>query len=539
MTNLVRLIVFVAVALIAPGPRSLQAVEAPPSIRLVLLVAVDQCRYDYLTRFRSDFSGGLARLLTSGAVFSNAYLDHYPTVTAVGHSTMLSGATPAISGIIGNDWYDRALGRNVTSVSDPAVTLVGGTGEGSSPRRLLVSTVGDELKSASRAADGSPNRPKVFGLSLKDRSAILPAGHMADGAYWFDTGTGAFVTSTFYRPDLPAWVAGFNAKKIPDASAGKTWAFLDAASGPGHGLPPAAGAPLYSAVYGSPYGNDLLAAFAEAAIEAERLGQRGVTDLLSVSFSSNDAVGHTYGPDSPEVHDMTVRTDRLLQAFFGRVDALVGLDHTLVILTADHGVAPLPELQQARRLPGGRIKGEELFTPIENALRARFGDGKWILSTAGTSPYLNQALIAEKKLDPADVRRVAAVAAQSAPHVARVYTREQLLSGEVSPDTIGHRIRRSYSLQRSGDLEIVLEPYWMRATGGTTHGTPYSYDAHIPLVFMGPGIRPGRYDATVALNDLAPTVATLLSVETPSGSQGRVLHEMLAPTAPEPVSSTR
>ncbi len=187
MTNLVRLIVFVAVALIAPGPRSLHAVEEPPSIRLVLLVAVDQCRYDYLTRFRSDFSGGLARLLTSGAVFSNAYLDHYPTVTAVGHSTMLSGATPGISGIVGNDWYDRALGRNVTSVSDPDATLVGGTGEGSSPRRLLVSTVGDELKSASRAADGSANRPKVFGLSLKDRSAILPVGHMADGAYWFDT----------------------------------------------------------------------------------------------------------------------------------------------------------------------------------------------------------------------------------------------------------------------------------------------------------------------------------------------------------------
>jgi hypothetical protein len=539
MKNLVRLIVFIAVALAAPAPRSLHAVEEAPSIHLVLLVTVDQFRYDYLTRFRAELSGGLSRLLTSGAVFSNAYLDHYPTVTAVGHSTSLSGATPAISGIIGNDWYDRGLGRNVTSVSDPGTTLVGGTGEGSSPRRLLVSTVGDELKSASRAADGSPNRPKVFGLSLKDRSAILPAGHMADGAYWFDTGTGAFVTSTFYRPELPAWVAGFNAKKIADASAGKTWAFLDTASGPGHDMPPAAGAPLYSAVYGSPYGNDLLAAFAEAAIEAERLGQRSVTDILSVSFSSNDAVGHTYGPDSPEVRDMTIRTDRLLQAFFGRVDALVGLDHTLVILTADHGVAPLPELQQARRLPGGRIKGDELFRPIEDALRARFGDGKWILSTAGTSPYLNHLLIAEKKLDPADVRRVAAVGAQSAPHVARVYTREQLLSGEAVPDSIGRRIVRSYNLTRSGDLEIVLEPYWMRAAGGTTHGTPYSYDAHIPLVFMGPGIRPGRYDATVALNDLAPTVATLLSIETPSGSQGRVLHEMLAPAAPEPVSSTR
>jgi Type I phosphodiesterase / nucleotide pyrophosphatase len=416
---------------------------------------------------------------------------------------------------------------------------VGGTGEGSSPRRLLASTVGDELKSASRAAEGSPNRPKVFGLSLKDRSAVLPAGHMADGAYWYDPGTGAFVTSTFYRADLPAWVAGFNAKKLADASAGKTWTFLDASSGPGHAMPATAGAPLYGAVYGSPYGNGLLAAFAETAIEAERLGQRGVTDILSVSFSSNDAVGHAYGPDSPEVRDMTVRTDRLLQTFFARVDALVGMAHTLVVLTADHGVAPLPELQQARRLPGGRLKGEELFTPIEDALRARFGEGKWILSTAGTSPYFNHPLIAEKKLDPAEVRRVAAVAAQSAPHVARVYTREQLLSGEVAPDTIGRRILRGYNLTRSGDLEIVLEPYWMRVASGTTHGTPYAYDTHVPLVFMGPGIRPGRYDATVALNDLAPTVATLLAIETPSGSQGRVLNEILLPVAPEPVSSTR
>ena len=168
---------------------------------------------------------------------------------------------------------------------------------------------------------------------------------MADGAYWFDTGTAAFITSTFYRPDLPAWVAGFNAKKLGDASAGKTWTFLDASSGPGHAMPAAVGAQLDVALYGSPYGNELLAAFAETAIEAERLGQRGVTDLLSVSFSSNDAVGHAYGPDSPEVRDMTVRTDRLLQTFFARVDALVGLDHTLVVLTADHGVAPLPELQ--------------------------------------------------------------------------------------------------------------------------------------------------------------------------------------------------
>src|SRR5262245_527414 len=333
MRKLAGLLLFVAAALITPSPHVLHAIEEPPTIRMLLLIAVDQFRYDYLTRFRTEFSGGFSRLLASGAVFTNAYLDHYPTVTAVGHSTMLSGATPAISGIIGNDWYDRALGRSVTSVWDPDTTLVGGTGEGASPRRLLVSTVGDELKSASRAAEGTPNRPKVFGLSLKDRSAILPAGHMADGAYWFDAGSGAFITSTFYRPELPTWVASFNAKKMADANAGKKWTFLDAASGPGHDLPPATGAPLYGAVYSSPYGNDLLAAFAETAIEAERLGQRGVTDILSVSFSSNDAVGHSYGPDSPEVRDITMRTDRLLQGFLARVDSLVGLGHTLVILT--------------------------------------------------------------------------------------------------------------------------------------------------------------------------------------------------------------
>jgi hypothetical protein len=403
---------------------------------------------------------------------------------------------------------------------------------------MLVDTVGDELKSASRAPAGSPQAPKVLGLSLKDRSAILPAGHMADAAFWFDTRTGAFVTSTFYRTDLPAWAAAFNEKKPADAFAAKPWTYLDQAAGPGHPMP-AGGEALYAAVYGSPYGNELLEAFASAAIEAEHLGQRGVTDILAVSFSSNDAVGHTYGPDSAEARDISVRTDRTLGELLTRVDKLVGLDHTLVILTADHGVSPVPEVQQARRLPGGRMKADQLFGPIEAALAAKYGAGKWIVATAGTSPYLNDALISEKHLDPAEVRRTAAAAAATAPHVARVYTRDQLLAGQVVDDTIGRRIARSENLARSGDLEIVLEPYWMRASSGTTHGTPYAYDAHIPLVFMGPGIRPGHYDVTVALNDLAPTVATLLAVETPSGSQGRVLTEMLVPAPTDHVSATR
>jgi predicted AlkP superfamily pyrophosphatase or phosphodiesterase len=527
-------------ALASDGARSLRAqAGAEPEIRLVLLIAVDQFRYDYLTRFRSEYTAGLAQLLTRGADFTNATLDHYPTVTAVGHSTMLSGATPSVSGIIGNDWFDRAVGASVTSVSDRDATLVGGTGPGASPRRLLVSTVGDQLKSASRAPAGTDKVPKVLGMALKDRSAILPVGHMADAAYWLDTTSGAFVTSTYYRPELPAWVASFNGRKPADAFLGKTWEFLDATAGPGHALPPQPGQAYYTAVFGSPFGNDLLESFASAALENEHLGQRGVTDLLSVSFSSNDSVGHTYGPDSPEVRDVSVRTDRVIGRLLARVDQLVGLDHAIVVLTADHGVAPMPEVQIARKMPGGRVKGEEVFGPIEAALAARYGPGKWIVATAGSSPYLNHALIAEKQLDPVEVRRVAAAAAMTAPHVARVYTRDQIIGGGLPRDTIGRRLERSYSLQRSGDLEIILDAFWIRSASGTTHGTPYSYDAHIPLVFMGPGIRAGAYHFPVVLNDLAPTLATLLSIETPSGSAGRVLDEMLTSGPAGPSSAGR
>ena len=523
---------------IAPRTAAPDPPKHDPAVKLVLLIAIDQFRYDYLTRFRSEYTAGFDRLLTNGADFTNAFLEHYPTVTAVGHSTMLTGATPSVSGIVGNDWYERGLGKSVTSVDDPDTQLVGGTGAGSSPHRMLVDTVGDELKSASRAPAASEQAPKVFGLSLKDRAAVLPAGHMANAAFWLDTTAGNFVTSTYYRKDLPSWVVDFNAKKMADGYAGKPWTYLDPSTGAGHAMPPL-GQALYGAVYGSPFGNELLEAFAEAALQAEKLGQRGVTDVLTVSFSSNDAVGHSYGPDSPEVHDISVRTDRVIGQFLAKVDALVGLDHTIVVLTADHGVAPLPEVQQARHLPGGRYNGDDLFTPIETALSAKYGPGKWIVATAGTSPYLNDALIAEKKLDPVEVRKVAAAAAATAPRVARVYTRDQILAGQIPNDRIGQRILRGEHLTRSGDIEVILDPYWMRAGRGTTHGTPYAYDAHIPLVFMGPGIKAGHYDGNVALNDLAPTLATMIAVETPGGSQGRVLTEMLAPAPADHVSSTR
>lgn len=484
-------------------PLAAAPADADAAIRLVVLVAVDQFRPDYLWRFEREYTGGLQRLLAHGAVFTNAYLEHYPTVTAVGHSTMLTGATPSVSGIIGNDWFDRATGKTVQSITDDTVTLLGGKGAGASPARMLASTVGDEMKMA--APRGDPARaPRVFGMSSKDRSAILPAGHGADGAFWLPAPSAPFVSSTYYFAALPAWVTTFNARPVPPQGTG----LVDT--------------------------NARVLALATEAIAAERLGQRGVTDLLTIGLSDNDAIGHAYGPESPQVHDVSVRTDRQLAEFFAMLDLKVGLARTLIVLTADHGVAPVPEVQQARRLPGGRLSTKTLFPPITAALEARFGPGNWLLSTAGSSPYLNHALIAERKLDPEDVRRVAADAALRTPHVARVYTRDQLQRGEVAPDLIGRRVLRSFNAERSGDLEIVFDPFWMRAATGTTHGTPYNYDAHIPLVFMGPGITPGRYHQHAALNDLAPTVAAMVGVEAPSSADGRVLVEMLARSGAAP-----
>lgn len=517
---------------LSTGPRAQQAPNRPgadPAIRLVLLVVVDQFRHDYLTRFGTEYSGAFSSLLSRGATFTNANLEHYPTVTAVGHATMLTGATPSVHGIVGNDWYDRGTNGSVTSVSDPTTKVVGAQveGAGSSPRRLLVGTVGDELKMASLAAPGSDRAPRVVSLSLKDRSAVLMGGHMADLALWFDQGAGAFVTSTYYRAEFPAWASEFNAKKLPDSFAGKPWTFLTPSPGPTRVMPAEPGAKLYQAIAATPFGNDLLVDLAEAALTAEKLGQRGVTDLFAVSFSANDGVGHAYGPDSPEVRDISIKTDKQIERLLARVDALVGAGRTLVIFTSDHGVAPLPELQASRRMPGGRVKAADLFTPIQTALEQRFGAGKWILATAGSSPYLNHALIAEKKLDGEEVREVARQAAAGLANVARVHTREQLLRGQVPDDMIGRRIVRSHHPQRSGDLEIILTAYWMRSSAGTTHGTPYWYDAHIPLIFAGPGIRQGRYDQPVALNDLAPTLATLLGLQTPAGAEGRVIAEIL------------
>jgi predicted AlkP superfamily pyrophosphatase or phosphodiesterase len=485
----------------------------PPKPKLVVTIVVDQFRYDYLTRFRSEYNAGLGRLLTQGAVFTNARYEHFPTVTAIGHSTVLSGATPAISGIIGNDWYDREEKKTVTSVGDSATKLLGGNASagGSSPRRLLVDTVGDELKMS------DANQSKVIGISLKDRAAILPSGHMANGAYWFDSRSGNFVSSTYYFPDLPQWVKDFDGARPAEQYQGA--AFLTKTL-------PASGPALYSAIDATPYANEMIERFAEAALKAEQLGQRGVTDILAVSFSANDYVGHANGPDSPEVHEVSLQTDKVLDKLFQAIDRSVGMDNTLVIMTADHGVAPLPETNAARRMPGGRLPLGTVSKAVQAALVKKFGDGDWIVSNSEHSVYLNLDLIAKKNLAREDVDRAVAEAAWTIPHVFRVYTREQLMAGAAMRDEVGLRVMNGFYPQRGADVEVLLEPYWIFSQTGATHGTAFDYDSHVPVIFLGAGIKPGRYDNSIVVNDIAPTLATILDVETPSGSVGRVLTEM-------------
>jgi predicted AlkP superfamily pyrophosphatase or phosphodiesterase len=486
------------------------------------MVVADQFRFDYLERFRADYTAGFKQLFDQGAFFTQAYYEHFPTVTAVGHSTVLSGALPSSSGIVGNEWLDRATGKTVTSVSDDDTQLLGGgeNRKGASPHRLLVSTVGDELKLSDRAP------AKIIGVSLKDRAAILPAGHMADGAYWFDSTTGNFVSSTYYFQQLPAWASEFNRQRAVDQYAGKAWtpawggtAFLT--------LPAKPGRQYWEACTATSFGNDMLETFAEAAIDGEKLGQDGGTDILALSFSSNDILGHKVGPNAPQVRDISIRTDRALGRLFDFLDKRIGMSNVLVIFTADHGVAPLPEYLAEHKMPGGRATETEIVDAVRNALNTRYGKAEWIQWRSGLDVFLNHSLIEDKGLSLDEVEETAASAIRTHPAVARVYTREQLLHGLTQADAVGRRMQNGLFYSRAADLFIVPRPYWLFEKTGTTHGSPWNYDAHVPLVLLGPGIRPGRYDRHVMVNDIAPTLAAILRIETPSGAFGRVLDEAL------------
>lgn len=501
------------------APKPAVAVSRTP--KLVLAIVIDQFRYDYLTRFKADYTSGLKRLMDQGSVFTNAYYEHVPTVTAVGHSTFLSGATPATSGIIGNDWYDRGAKKRVTSVtriddSDKGARLVGAAGPGSTPERMLQSTIGDELKLSGKGG-------KVIGISIKDRSAILPVGRMADAAYWFDDASGNFVSSSYFFPtsELPAWVAELNRARPGDKFAGGEWM--------GHKNPAAVGRQLYSELAYTPWGNELIQRITLRALAAEKLGMGEKIDLLAVSYSSNDYVGHRYGPDAPEVRDMAIRVDKHIGELLAAAEMQVGAGRVLAVLTSDHGVAPVPETNVQRKMPGGRINTQPIRAAVEQALKSRFGGGSWVADVLPEGGlYFNTDPFPGKAIDRAEMERVAAEIIRAQPHVFRVYTRTQLLNGAFLMDRVGARVRNGFNEIRSPDIMVIFDPYYLPGGGGgTNHGTPFDYDAHVPVIFLGPGLRTGKFNRNIAVNDIAPTLATLLEIETPSGNVGRALDEII------------
>jgi predicted AlkP superfamily pyrophosphatase or phosphodiesterase len=503
--------------LFAQQPQAQPAVRKP---KLVVGIVVDQFRYDYLNVFQKEYTGGFARFFRSAAVFTNAHYEHFPTVTAIGHSTFMSGATPSISGIIGNSWWDAAAKKTITSVIDDSTDLVGATGAGSSPARLLVSTIPDELKISGKGG-------KAFGISIKDRSAILPAGHMADGAFWFDAQTGNFVSSTYYGKSLPAWVEKYNAARGVDKYLETPWTQM---GNPSKVFPrgvKTTTAYKYTELDATPFANDMVEELAERAIEAEKLGQGAKMDFLSVSFSANDYVGHAKGPDSEEVHDISLRTDRLLEKFLVYLDKKVGLANVLVVMSADHGVAPLVETNKERKMPGERMVAADLNKALEAALSAKYGNGKWIANRAEYGVTLNRETIADKKLTVEAVAEAAADFLRGYPGIFRAYTHRQLMLGQVPADRFHARITNGFFPARSADVTLVQNPYFLFDKTGTTHGLPFAYDTHVPVIFMGAGIKPGRYHKQIAVNDIAPTLSAILEIEIPSGAYGRVLEEIL------------
>lgn len=574
------IVVCLSLALIQQQPRAgAQKQPARPGRpRLVLLIVVDQFRYDYLTRFGDLFAaGGIRRLMSDGASWTNANFDHVPTFTAPGHAVFMTGAMPSRTGIIANDWYEQETGKRVKSVTDDDTLALGGKpgDTGRSPRRLLCSTVGDELKSADH------DRSKVIGISPKDRSAILPTGRRANAAYWFSTDSGNMMSSTYYFDRLPDWVTQFNSRRLADSwfgarwdrllpnereylkRAGKDdvpWENLDKSSNDTNYFPhvitggaKSPSRPFYKALDYTPFSNDLLVAFAEAAITNEKLGAGDETDLLSVSFSANDYAGHRFGPNSQEAMDMTLRVDRQIATLLDFIDARIGLRNSLVIFTADHGAAPVPEWAAQRNLPGRRYQKETLYHLAQRALQAKYGrkdhpatdyirnfsnKQETEYGLINSNFYLNRAALARDGVDISECERVIGEAAKQLSGVARYFTRAELEADSIPrTDVIGRRVRNGFYPQRSGDVIVVTEPYTIifdlpddptdpRSTA--THGSPYSYDTHVPLIIMGTGFHAGRYAPAASPNDIAPTLARVLNIRTPDCSSGRILSEALA-----------
>lgn len=529
------------------------AAAGPRRPKLVVLIVIDQFRHEFLQRFDPWFvDGGFRRLQSKGADFTNAHYGHLATFTGPGHATIATGSHPNKHGIVANRFFNRAGRTTTSSLYDPEATLVGGPAltpaDDTSPRALVGTTLGDQL----RITTGM--RAKVIGLSLKDRGAILLGGRLGR-AYWFNEGTGRLTTSAYYPGPLPSWVKAINDAKIPEGDFGKSWeAKLPAEAhrfgpddapgenggkGMGKTFPhkltgglPTPGGDFYEAWGQTPLSVDYTFRAAERCIKEESLGADDVPDLLGLSLSTVDYCGHGFGPDSWEMQELIVETDRLLAGFLDRLSRRFAPGELTVVLTADHGSGPLPERMSQLGFAAGRIKKASVKQVVEAALNAKYGAGEWILSQEEPSLYLNQTLITERKLDADEVARTAGEAALTVPGMAWYFTRRQLLSGPLPQTPLALQAQRSFSPERSGDLFLVPKPfyYWSsygEREAGATHGSPYEYDTHVPLLIWGAGIRPGHVTRPVGVVDLAPTLAQLLGVDAPTTRDGQVLPEAL------------
>ncbi|RYE09796.1 MAG: alkaline phosphatase family protein [Sphingobacteriaceae bacterium] len=517
-----------------------------PRPKLMVGLVVDQMRWDYLYRFYDRYqTGGFKRLLNDGFTCENTLIDYIPTVTAIGHSSIYTGSVPAIHGISGNDFTIQATGKSVYCTEDSTAKTVGSTSNAGemSPRNLLTTTITDELRLATNF------RSKVIGIALKDRGGILPAGHTANAAYWFDDVSGNWITSTYYMPDLPQWVKTFNAQKLAQKYLKQDWNTLypiqtylqsEADNNKHEGIFSGMTTPTFpiktsemmqrgvGLIRSTPYGNSLTLDLAKAAIDNEQLGKNTVTDFLAVSLSSTDYVGHQFGPNSVEIEDTYLRLDRDLASFFTYLDGKIGKGNYTVFLSADHGAAHNPGFLTDHQIPAGAWPGSTILKELNQQLENKYKAKKLVLNMGNYQVNLNNPLIKANKLDVNEIKKDCMLFLSTQNGVANVIDLDRIEEASI-PDQLRKRIINGYNREHSGVIQIILQPGWYSGSGatGTTHGTWNPYDAHIPLVFMGWGILHGHTNRETHITDIAATVAALLHIQAPNGCIGQPISEVL------------
>jgi len=488
--------------------------------KLIVVIVIDQFRGDYPERYRQRFvENGFRLFLDHGAAFVNCDFEYANTQTAPGHATLFTGAYSDGHGIGGNSWWDPERQKTVTSVSDASTKIIGASGDGASPHNLLADTIGDELKLA------TGGRSRVFAISLKDRAAILPGGFAADGAYWIDHDTGAWITSSYYMNELPGWVQRLNQEKAADKYWNREW---KDASGKVLRSTTQSSKGWYEVIGSTPFANDYEFDFAREVIEKEKLGTGPNTDLLAISLSANDILGHQVGPDAPEMQAMALALDREIADFVGFLGRQLGLANVWIALSADHGMAPLPAYAEKLRLPAANFDAHTTRAEINKEFSARFGAGEYITEIDWPRLFLSEPAFAKANLKESDAELAVAGALKKDPHVAGAYTRSQMEAAALPQTAMGRKYAHSYSPYGGWYVLAVPQRFAIGWPKGGDHGTPYSYDTHVPLYFYGRAFRPGVYRTHCEPVDMAATLASLLGVNAPSASVGRVLTEALA-----------